>query len=427
MTGINHIAGGIAFTGIFASFSDINIFQSPADLAVTLFFSLLPDIDHTKSPLGKVFFPLARYLDRHFGHRTLTHSLLCWIGVTLLFRLLFFVFFTHTQPKTVHELTSNACLAYLSHLIFDMCTKSGIPFFYPFSAARCVIPGNPAMRLPAGNAKVETLIFCVFNSLTLTCYPLMKQGFWMSYNNAFKTFAHLHNEYRRSPSGLEVTFQTQHESISKGLVVAAEDHQAVVFLSGTAEGFKEISQETTELIAFRHPAQTLLREKVAFADISEDSLRSLLRLPLLQLSLHSSHPVHYLDKGEVKINKSLRLQYTDSFSFSVEMPDSSQLLHQIYKQEMLIQEEKVKQQQSLDSLYKVKEHIRQLEKIYPYLTDYEKGKATAKLKRLHEWLEKFHLHAPQIESFEKELSFLKSRLEPHPVFNGYVVLLKIQE
>ncbi|MBC8109865.1 MAG: metal-dependent hydrolase [Verrucomicrobia bacterium] len=433
MTGINHIAGGIAFTGIFASFSDINIFASPADLAVTVFFSLLPDIDHTKSILGKLFFPIARYLDTHFGHRTLTHSLVCWLAVSLLAGLVFKFF------NAPFGGWGAASLAYLSHLIFDMCTKSGIPFFYPFSSARCVIPGNPAMRMPTGNLTIETLVFFVFNSLTLTCYPLMNQGFWMTYNNAFKTFSHLQNEYRRSQDGLEVTFQTKSNTpllpaplgeaggVEKGLVVATKENEAIVFLSSFGKGsFKEIREENTDIIAFRHPSQKLLREKVAFADISEDSLRKLTQQPIILLALHSNQPLHYTENGELKTGKTIRLAYAQSFYFSVETTDSSDITNQIYQQEDLIRKEKEKYKEGLDSLQAVRHHLGQLEKIFPLLSDYEKGKAVEKIKRLKDWQERFYLHSPEIEGFERELSFLKSQLQPKPVFNGYVISLKIE-
>ena len=76
MSGINHVVGGIVFTGIFSSFWNINIFSKIEYIGLCSFFSVLPDIDHTRSPIGKLFYPIANYLDRHFGHRTITHSFL---------------------------------------------------------------------------------------------------------------------------------------------------------------------------------------------------------------------------------------------------------------------------------------------------------------------------------------------------------------
>ena len=88
MSGPNHIAGGLVFTGIFASFLDINIFSQIDYIIWTIFCCLLPDIDHRKSLIGKTFYPIAKFLDKRFGHRTITHSLmflvLCFLLVAFI-------------------------------------------------------------------------------------------------------------------------------------------------------------------------------------------------------------------------------------------------------------------------------------------------------------------------------------------------------
>jgi len=60
----NHIAGGICFTGFFASLWNINIFESADTLAFTAIACILPDIDHTRSLIGKTVYPLARWIDK---------------------------------------------------------------------------------------------------------------------------------------------------------------------------------------------------------------------------------------------------------------------------------------------------------------------------------------------------------------------------
>jgi len=58
MTAPNHIIGGYTFTGIIGSLMGINILGQVELLPIILFASLLPDIDHTKSIIGKLFFPI---------------------------------------------------------------------------------------------------------------------------------------------------------------------------------------------------------------------------------------------------------------------------------------------------------------------------------------------------------------------------------
>ncbi len=67
MSGSNHIAGGIVFTGVFLSMYDINIFSSPTFIFFTGFFSLLADADHTKSFIGKIIYPVAKFIYRKYG------------------------------------------------------------------------------------------------------------------------------------------------------------------------------------------------------------------------------------------------------------------------------------------------------------------------------------------------------------------------
>ena len=73
MTAPNHAIGGIGFTGLFCSIFTINIFSNPLYIFLTIFGSLLPDIDHTKSIIGKLFYPFAKWISIKFGHRTITH------------------------------------------------------------------------------------------------------------------------------------------------------------------------------------------------------------------------------------------------------------------------------------------------------------------------------------------------------------------
>jgi len=49
---------------------------SIAGLAITAIGSLLPDIDTPTSSVGRPLFPLASWINRKVGHRTVTHSFL---------------------------------------------------------------------------------------------------------------------------------------------------------------------------------------------------------------------------------------------------------------------------------------------------------------------------------------------------------------
>ncbi len=114
MTAPNHLAGGVIFTGLFCSFFSVNIFASPLFITATIIGSLLPDIDHTKSWIGKSVFPLAKWLSRNYGHRTITHSIFFLLGVYLL------SIFVEKNFREDFSVSTILLFAILSHLIFDM-------------------------------------------------------------------------------------------------------------------------------------------------------------------------------------------------------------------------------------------------------------------------------------------------------------------
>jgi len=58
-------------------FLNLNILASPIYIAATVVGALIPDIDYTKFMIGKIFRPISKYLNRRFGHRTITHSDSC--------------------------------------------------------------------------------------------------------------------------------------------------------------------------------------------------------------------------------------------------------------------------------------------------------------------------------------------------------------
>lgn len=158
--------------------------------------SLSPDIDHPKALIGRVFFFISKPLDRHFGHRTITHSLLGWLICTLLFALsLFLVWHLYLllastslgqnlpfhadwdRPFTtglVKRWIAAFSIGYLSHIILDMFNPRGSQLFWP-NPGRDVIPGNPEFRPESGSQSEIFIFFLLFGLMTLS-FPLSKHG-----------------------------------------------------------------------------------------------------------------------------------------------------------------------------------------------------------------------------------------------------------
>lgn len=158
--------------------------------------SLSPDIDHPKAIIGRMFFFISKPLDRHFGHRTITHSLLGWIICTFLFALSLFLVWHlylflasttlgqylpfHTdwnRPFTqglIKRWIAAFSIGYLSHIILDMFNPRGSQLFWP-NKGRDVIPGNPEFRPESGSQAEIFIFFLLFGLMTLS-FPLSKHG-----------------------------------------------------------------------------------------------------------------------------------------------------------------------------------------------------------------------------------------------------------
>jgi len=93
---------------------------------------LLPDIDHTKSIIGKPFYSISVYLDRKFGHQTISPEnqlcILLFVGLSIMS--------THPLckplpnalaaiPKLMPSLFGGSCL--LDERPFDSCTLFAHP------------------------------------------------------------------------------------------------------------------------------------------------------------------------------------------------------------------------------------------------------------------------------------------------------------
>lgn len=100
--------------------------------------SIAPDLDSRVSTAGKLLPFISRPVEFHFGHRTITHSLLAQIVLcTLAYVLL---------PE---QYALAITVGLVSHSVCDMMTARGVCWFWP-SLVRCVIPGSPKYRFEIG-------------------------------------------------------------------------------------------------------------------------------------------------------------------------------------------------------------------------------------------------------------------------------------
>ncbi len=322
MTTPNHIIGGIVITGIFGSFMNINILASPWYILTAIIASMLPDIDHTSSIIGKIFLPFSKFINRRFGHRTITHSLIVLLGTSLLAAYLEITFFHSSQFTKVYF------LGYSNHLILDMMTVQGVPLFYPFLKNPCVLPGNPEMRFRTGNLRTETMVFSFFLLSAIFLQPLFKNGFWTQYNRFFGTPKHLASEFRKSDDALLVKYFVKkgtEEIRGEGICLEATDGKIMLLEDGRFHELNKNKYNIREVIP-EHTGQSLHFEQISFMNISIDSLNTLVNAaPIQKIEVQSNNDFAIHHNNIQEIRNDFKMKYPDKIWFEeIEVPVSKE-------------------------------------------------------------------------------------------------------
>ena len=115
MTVKTHVAGGLLVGIIATQIMDVHIGYA----LISGLGALLPDIDEPHSTIGRKI-PGSFLFKFLFGHRGFFHSLL---AAGLFYLALFLV--------ADHAVAQLMAAGYISHLLLDALTPSGVPFLYP--------------------------------------------------------------------------------------------------------------------------------------------------------------------------------------------------------------------------------------------------------------------------------------------------------
>ncbi|MEO1743214.1 MAG: metal-dependent hydrolase, partial [Cyanobacteria bacterium J06629_9] len=88
---------------------------------------MMPDLDHPESALGRRLLLISVPLSAIFGHRGMTHSLLAVIALVGLL----VAVTTIPAYHALGQLITPLIVGYLSHILGDALTPSGVPLFWP--------------------------------------------------------------------------------------------------------------------------------------------------------------------------------------------------------------------------------------------------------------------------------------------------------
>ncbi|MDJ0725220.1 MAG: metal-dependent hydrolase [Prochloraceae cyanobacterium] len=160
MMALTHAAFSVALTSVTLGTGN------PIVLAISAIASQLPDVDTSKSHIGRILFPISNFLENRFAHRSISHSFLATGIVTFIsLPLLFFINGIYWQALV---------LGYFLGWFADVFTKSGVAAFYP-SKARLVIPGNPRLRLSTGS-NIELFLLILLTAIAIVSINLNLNG-----------------------------------------------------------------------------------------------------------------------------------------------------------------------------------------------------------------------------------------------------------
>jgi inner membrane protein len=178
-----HVTFGLVFAIVAGT--GLGLVLTPSTGAFACLGALLPDVDTPTSTIGRLAAPLARALERRFGHRTVTHS---FVGLALATAPVAPLAWLNPQWPLAFG------LGYLSHLLIDCANKAGVPLFYP-SPIRAVLPRSEAFRVAVGSRAELGVLVALAVALAILL-PLHEMGFTRALHALTRTMAGAIRDYR---------------------------------------------------------------------------------------------------------------------------------------------------------------------------------------------------------------------------------------
>jgi inner membrane protein len=162
MLGISHLLISGTATALFLGTAE------PAVLLTGAISGLLPDIDTSLSPAGRMFPWITARFESRQGHRGVSHSLFASSLVAIFgYTISFFFpwFFTYASALAI---------GYSFGWFADVFTQGGCEMFWP-SRVLCVCPGNRNLRLRTGSNGEYVVLACLV-VLAISVFAINSRG-----------------------------------------------------------------------------------------------------------------------------------------------------------------------------------------------------------------------------------------------------------
>jgi inner membrane protein len=162
MLGISHLLISGTASSLLLQTAD------PVLIAVGAIGGLLPDVDVSTSPAGRLFPWISGYFQETMPHRSMTHSIVASAVIAIAsYGTAIFI------PQFI-PIASALTIGYTFGWFADCFTRGGVEMFWP-SPVRCVCPGNRNLRLKTGS-NAEYFILCILIAIALSAFSINSKG-----------------------------------------------------------------------------------------------------------------------------------------------------------------------------------------------------------------------------------------------------------
>ncbi len=234
-------------------------FDQPVALASSL-AALLPDIDHPESLVGRVFHPLSKFIQRKYGHRTVTHSVFAVLAVALALAPLLALGFLFQLGK-FHSWYAALLISFSSHIFIDLFNKSGVRLFAPVSQKEYISFRTPSLRVLVSSWQEYVVLFViVFLSFSVSgeAFSVHKAArsvgrmFYKNYGSAITDFQE--NSQYRCIAHLDYFDQIERRMVTEDLTVLTMYPEKAVFLRN-GDRFVLRKEHISEIVVNRSEAR----------------------------------------------------------------------------------------------------------------------------------------------------------------------------
>ena len=258
MLGISHLLISGTATSLLLQTAD------PVLIAVGAIGGLLPDVDVSTSPAGKVFPWISGYFQETMPHRSMTHSIVASAVVAIAsYGTAIFI------PQFI-PIASALTIGYTFGWFADCFTRGGVEMFWP-SPVRCVCPGNRNLRLKTGS-NAEYFILCILVAIALSAFSInSKGGILTQFNRLIASTSGVQGVYNSSGSTHKIVANIK--GVRAGDRSKVDGQFQIIQPNGT--GFIVLEPKTNKLYkAATDPDSQIVIEQIT-ADVSTPAITTI--------------------------------------------------------------------------------------------------------------------------------------------------------